>query len=169
MNLSAHFTLEEMGGVGAPSSVQQALADTAQRMEAFRAIVGAPFKVTSGYRSAGHNADVGGSATSDHPNGRAVDGAFIGPTMFDVWKKLDAATLPAFDQIIFYPFTTGHIHFGFGTRMRRQFLVKLNETDYAPLSPELVKAFPGATVAVVSGGALLVIAAISVYLYKKGK
>jgi hypothetical protein len=170
MNLSPHFTLEELDGLGAPEAIIRNLRETAQRMEEFRAIVGAPFHVTSGYRSQQHNVAVGGSKTSDHPNGLAVDGTFSGLTMFEVWRRLFASgvDLPPFDQIIFYPFTSGHIHFGFGPRMRRQVLVKLNETDYAPISQELVGLFPGRTITIGAGALVAVIVAITV-LVRKGK
>ena len=38
-----------------------------------RGVAGIPFTITSGYRCVDHNIQVGGSATSSHLNGTAVD------------------------------------------------------------------------------------------------
>lgn len=133
---SAHFTLAEFGASGAPADVQANLATiTFPRLEAFRAVLGAPMVTTSGYRSPAHNVAVGGSNTSDHVNGLAWDGYVTGhglPAVWTAWRAADrAGLLPPFDQAIFYPFTTGHIHLGFGSRQRRQWLLALSEGGYS--------------------------------------
>lgn len=145
--LSPHFTLEEFGGSTAPPGVQANLRQTAGYMEAFRELIGAPFIVTSGFRTKEHNAEVGGSETSDHPNGLALDGTFSGRTMWQVYNRLmvvkRAGGLPKFDQIIFYPYTTGHIHFGFGGRMRGVVLAKLLNGAYSEVTTGIEYAMPG--------------------------
>ena len=145
--LSPHFTLEELDGVAAPSGVQSSLRFTANKMEAFREIIGTAFVVTSGYRTPQHNAEVGGSETSDHVNGLALDGHFSGRTMWQVYNRLmvlkRAGGLPAFDQIILYPYTTGHIHFGFGGKMRGDVMAKLIDGSYSPVTSAIEYAMPG--------------------------
>jgi len=42
-------------------------------LEHVRSAVGRPMYITSGYRCAPHNAEVGGKPTSDHLNGTAAD------------------------------------------------------------------------------------------------
>tara|TARA_Y100000310_G_scaffold287189_1_gene311919 strand:+ start:839 stop:1519 length:681 start_codon:yes stop_codon:yes gene_type:complete len=75
-----------------------------------------PFKltVTSAYRSPEVNAAVGGSSSSQHPNGLAVD--FVpegGVSNKDVaaWFYENRARFPELDQVIWYTDTT-HIHIG---------------------------------------------------------
>ena len=63
-----------------------------ERAEALRASVGKPLRVTSGWRSREHNAEVGGAPTSQHLYGRALDLAVVAPhetTHF--WALLRAA------------------------------------------------------------------------------
>ena len=45
----------------------------AKALQALRYVLGKPFSPTCGYRCPKHNAEVGGSATSDHLTGHAVD------------------------------------------------------------------------------------------------
>lgn len=144
--LSVKWNGDESGPV--PSSVLPLLAKLAGQLQQFRDAIGAPFRVTSGYRSAGHNAVVPGSSeTSDHVNGRAADGYFVGPSMWQVYSKVrtlqKASAMMAFDQLIFYPQTTGHIHIGFGPRMRGQVLVKLKDGKYYQVVSELESLLPG--------------------------
>lgn len=69
---SAHFSNSEMAckcGCRANECVPELLA----ALEAFRAAVGAPVIVNSGYRCPAHNAAVGGAKASQHVLGRAAD------------------------------------------------------------------------------------------------
>lgn len=145
--LTPHFTLEELGGGLAPPAVRAKLVYTAERLEPFRQIMGAPFIVTSGYRTVEHNAEIGGSTTSDHPNGLAADGYFSGLNLWQVYDRLKknrrGGGLPPFDQIIFYPQTTGHIHFGFGPRMRGNIGAYLKSGLYVDVTSEIEQLFPG--------------------------
>lgn len=140
--MSTHFADLLATGVGAPPAVQANLAATADRLEAFRSILGVPMKVVSGYRTPEHNAEVGGSPTSDHVQGLAADVELEGLSMYDAYAKLKDTTL-AYDQIE-YGAWDGHIHFGFGARMRRQQLVELKDGSVTDLTDSLVAEFPGA-------------------------
>ena len=127
MNLSEHFTLEELtasqeavrrgiDNTPLPSVIGE-LKATASRMEEIRGVLGHPIVVSSGYRSAELNAAIGGSANSAHCRGRAVDFTCPGfGTPLEVCRKLRAA-LPEYDQIIF---EGAWVHVGFDPSMRRQ-------------------------------------------------
>lgn len=136
MNLSPHFTLEELtatshrGIDNSPSAaVIATLKDTAQHMERVRAILGEPIHVNSGYRCQALNHAVGGSIKSAHLTGHAVD--FICPgfgTPPDVCRKL-ATTYGGipFDQII----EEGTwVHISFDPQMRGQLLTKAPNGGY---------------------------------------
>lgn len=80
MNLSPHFTLEEMiatqhRGIDntPPADVVERLKRTAQGLEAVRVRFGAPIVVTSGYRCEALNRAVGGQPASQHLVGEAAD------------------------------------------------------------------------------------------------
>jgi hypothetical protein len=64
---------------------------------------GVPIFISSGYRSAALNKSIGGSATSDHNNGKALDldqdGHGNGVTNMDVFKYIKDNL--EFDQLIF--------------------------------------------------------------------
>lgn len=84
MNISTHFTLEEM--INSPTAKEKGinnmpgpavlvnLTNVAQSiLEPVRAHFGKPIKINSGYRSPELNTAIGGSATSQHCTGEAVD------------------------------------------------------------------------------------------------
>lgn len=83
MNLTAHFTLEELTSseVGArkgldntpPPEIVPILTQTAQGLERIRTLVGQPLHVNSGYRSPKVNAAVGSHPGSQHTKGEAAD------------------------------------------------------------------------------------------------
>lgn len=129
--LSAHFTLAEMthsataarkgiANVVTPA-VEHQLYLTADRMEGVRKLLGGkPISVLSGYRSEAVNKAVGGSKTSAHRSGHAVD--FICPsfgTPAQVAAHL-AKHLTGFDQII--EEFDQWVHVGFGPGKRGQLL-----------------------------------------------
>lgn len=132
MNLTTHFTLEELCRSSfaiknnlnnVPSkAVINNLLFTARKMERIRAYLGGfPVIVTSGFRSREVNSGVGGSHVSDHVNGLAVD--FIvssipcPKTVADIIKTSSIK----YDQLILY---NTFLHIGFGARMRQQFIDK---------------------------------------------
>lgn len=125
--LSAHFTMAEMthsataarkgiANVVTPA-VEHQLYLTADRMEGVRRLLGdKPISVLSGYRSPAVNKAVGGSTTSAHMTGHAVD--FICPgfgTPAQVAAHL-AKHLTGFDQIIEEFGQWVHVGFGPGKR-----------------------------------------------------
>lgn len=69
-----------------------------------------PIRITSGYRSPEVNAAVGGSKTSDHMTGRAVDLAVAGMSAREIADVIRGMNLP-YDQLIVYsPDRGGHLH-----------------------------------------------------------
>lgn len=142
MKLSEHFSLEEMivtqvrGATNTvPLSLLPAVKDTAERMEEVRKLLGnAPITVTSGYRSPFVNKIVGGSITSAHMSGRAVD--FICPsfgTPFEVAKAIAASDI-VFDQLIY---EETWVHISFDPKARREVLTKRRSSGYiAGLKPD---------------------------------
>jgi len=130
MKLSEHFSLAEMTfsataarkGIAnvAPPEIVDQLILTADRMEGVRALLGnKPIRVLSGYRSPAVNKAVGGSATSAHRTGHAVD--FICPefgTPAEVAAHL-AKHLTGYDQIIQEFDSWIHVGFGPGQRMQK--------------------------------------------------
>lgn len=133
--LSTHFSLAEMtvtstGLPNTPNAQQLAnLTFTAQAMEAVRAVLGKPIRVNSGFRSAAVNRKVGGSPTSAHAKGFAVD--FVCPA-FGNPKAICEAIIAAgikFDQLILEAPNSpsgGWVHLGFGPGKRQQVLTMKN-------------------------------------------
>lgn len=110
MNLSPHFTLDEMtvsqeavrsGLRNKPDATQiEALrALCAHVLEPLRARVKRPIVVSSGYRSKSVNARIGGSTSSQHCKGEAADIIVPGMETADVVELIRAMRLP-FDQVI---------------------------------------------------------------------
>jgi zinc D-Ala-D-Ala carboxypeptidase len=131
MNLSEHFTLEELTSSStalrkgidnhAPNEeVMDHLRVLASGLERVRAILGAALHIDSGYRSPALNKAVGGVATSAHITGYAAD--FICPgygTPLQVVKILTEPHAMEFDQII----QEGTwVHISFVPAMRRSIL-----------------------------------------------
>lgn len=127
--LSPHFSLEELTTTqqrsldNTPSAeVVAVLRQTAERMEGVRRLLGDKvIIVNSGYRSEAVNRAVGGSKTSDHRMGHAVDftcQGFGDPRR--ICGELAGASF-TFDQLI----EEGQwVHLSFGPRSRRQVLTK---------------------------------------------
>lgn len=129
--LSAHFTLAELTASNtaarkgipniAPPEIVDTLTLTADRMEKVRTLLGnKPIRVLSGYRSPAVNRAVGGSRSSAHMTGHAVD--FICPEFGSPAKvaKYLSDHLTAYDQII-QEFGQW-VHIGFGPSRRMQLL-----------------------------------------------
>lgn len=90
-------------------------------MEAVRSILGVPLRVTSWYRSPEVNRAVGGSPTSDHQTGWAVDFVPLSHPCLEAARDIIASPL-LFDQLIYYP--DGRLHISFAPAMRRDVLTK---------------------------------------------
>jgi hypothetical protein len=126
--LSQYFTLEELtqsqyatrkGISNMPSGQEMTnLVSTATKMDEVRKLLGKPIYVSSGYRSPAVNLAIGGSATSSHTAGLAVD--FTCPefgTVEEVFVAIAKSAL-RYDQLI----QEGGrwIHLGFGRQLRHE-------------------------------------------------
>lgn len=155
--LATHFTARELGAdnPAASTTVIQNLYRVAAWLESMRAVLNedrAPEEpehtviVESGYRTPEHNAEIGGSSTSDHPNGLAADFVVTGLTPYQVYTRLQKARadgrLPAFDQLIWYA-ADNHVHVGLGSQLRGQFLLKTTEGSYTSLVSSAVRQLRG--------------------------
>lgn len=128
MNLSEHFTLEELvfsqtavrkGINNDPSeAVKRNLQTLANNLERVRAILLSPIHISSGYRSPDLNREVGGSATSAHMDGYAAD--FTAPAFGDpqaIVRQLQRTGIKC-DQCIM---EGTWVHISFAPAMRNQF------------------------------------------------
>ena len=68
-----YFKISEFDSKDEPGSGSKMQPSTLAMIDAARGFAGIPFTVNSGYRSPNHNASVGGSKTSSHMGGWAVD------------------------------------------------------------------------------------------------
>jgi zinc D-Ala-D-Ala carboxypeptidase len=134
MQLSKYFSLQEVissqtatrkGIDNTPNPEQLAtLRDTCAKADQIREFLGHPVVVTSGFRSPKLNAAIGGSKTSSHMTGEALDircpGYGSAKEVFDALRKSGIQ----FDQLILeFPNSPGAwVHVGFGERMRNQHL-----------------------------------------------
>lgn len=153
MQLTAHFTVEELGGELAPPDVLVNLERLAEFLEAVRAAIGHRMIVTSGFRTPAHNLAIGGVRDSQHMDGTAAD-VLPWPLDHRDWlARFDAAAaadaIPPYGQLILYPFPipnvrTGHIHLALPTRNQlRERLVRIaTGSGYAFLTPALLAQFP---------------------------
>lgn len=109
MQLSEHFHLSEfvrsqtanaMGidNVPPPEAVRRLHMLCLRVLEPVRKRIGAPLLVSSGYRCARLNQAIGGSPTSQHIKGEAVD-IWTGAMDAADLHSLIIATVPEFDQI----------------------------------------------------------------------
>jgi zinc D-Ala-D-Ala carboxypeptidase len=139
--LSPHFTLDEftasqtadrLGLDNDPTpAVMESLKHTAMGLEGVRMrLGGAPILISSGYRAPAVNAAVGGSLTSQHMTGQAVD--FICPRFGTPRQIVDAlaeSDVP-YDQLIL---EFGRwVHISFSDKARRQALI-IDRTGTRPL------------------------------------
>ncbi len=86
---------------------------TAVRLDQLRRLLGRPLIVTSWYRSGKINRKVGGSRTSAHSSGLAVD-----ILLYKEFQKVVKSNMK-FDQLIYYP-KKGHLHIGFKKNMKKE-------------------------------------------------
>ena len=76
MKLSANFSKMEFDsrdGATMPTEVLQNIQELAKNLQKVRDFLGEPIHINSGYRSASHNAAIGGVANSQHLLGKAAD------------------------------------------------------------------------------------------------
>lgn len=110
MQLTEHFTLAEMtfSQTAARKNIDNtpspeviaALKRTCALLEQVRTLVGAPIRVSSGYRSKALNKEIGGAASSKHVLGLAADITTAAMTPLALAKLISQSTLQ-FDQVIF--------------------------------------------------------------------
>lgn len=141
VKLTAHFALEELACTQhrefdntPPPEVVANLRATAARMEEVRRLLGdRVIAVTSGYRCPALNHAVGGSRTSAHLTGHAVDFHCYGfGDALKVCRAIADSSI-TFDQLIEEGTWT---HISFDPRMRRQVLTKRANGGYALGLPE---------------------------------
>lgn len=104
MNLSRHFTLEELTA-STTAQAEHGGAERPQRGDPGRGrlvvdVLGQPIKVTSGYRGPALNRRVGGAAKSQHLTGEAADLQSPGLSVLALFQLAIRLRLP-FDQIIY--------------------------------------------------------------------
>ena len=110
MNLSPHFTLEELtnsqtavrqgiDNVPPPHELQN-LFRVAEILEQVRDLVGKPINVSSGYRSPSLNKAIGGAPDSAHVKGLAADINAYGMSARDLALKIQASGI-LYDQLIY--------------------------------------------------------------------
>jgi hypothetical protein len=125
MQLTPHFSLAELTTTNTkidntPSKeVIEVLRTTAYYMEKVRELLGnVTIKVTSGYRSPKVNAKAGGSKTSAHLLGYAIDFIASGQTPYTIANILAGSDIK-FDQLIY---EGTWVHISFDPKMRREVL-----------------------------------------------
>lgn len=98
-------------------------------MESVRSLLGGkPITVTSWYRSPAVNKAVGGSNTSSHLTGLAVDFAHCRLNAYSVAKRIVDSSL-MYDQLILYP-EEHRVHIGWDRQNRREQLTKRRGKPY---------------------------------------
>ena len=147
MNLSPHFTLEELiasataqkeGIDNTPSQGEiENLTRVAEILEEVRELLGdKPIGVSSGYRCIKLNRAIGSNDNSAHVTGCAADVKIKNMKLYDAAKKIVESKIQ-FDQLILEP---TWIHIGIapiGGKYRRQVLT--TKTGKAPYLQGLVK------------------------------
>jgi len=131
MNLSPHFTLEELTASQTaarlgldntpPPEVVDALTRTAMGLEGVRTVLGAPIIISSGYRNPDVNHAVGGQPNSQHQKGEAAD--FICPGFGTVQAVFDAIKRSGIDYDQMAIEYSRWIHISFSYNNRRQSLI----------------------------------------------
>jgi len=107
-------------------------------LDPLREHLGKPVRVTSGYRSPAVNTRIGGSKTSAHMTGEAVDIKVDGLDAHGIVAALRAIQPPGgWDQVIAYaPSRGGHVHIGIKAgawpRHRKQVLWAPASGGYEP-------------------------------------
>jgi zinc D-Ala-D-Ala carboxypeptidase len=149
MNLSQHFTLEELvasetaARLGIDNKPDIAMIEHMRRylvpgLEQIRALLKSPIHVNSGYRSLALNAAVPGSApSSQHTKGEAAD--ILSPSFGGPYAMCEAIIESgiSFDQIIFEYGDLGWCHISFAKAPRKSVLSKFHTSPYiAGLQPD---------------------------------
>ena len=144
MNLSPHFTLEEMiqspiglrhGIDNMPEKEQlDNLYNLALRLEDVRKILGTPIHINSGFRCTELNKLIGGVPHSAHVDGNAAD--IIAPefgTPLEIIRLLQHNAGLRYDQLIYE--YRAWVHISFDKRLRQEVLTNLSGTYQPGLVP----------------------------------
>lgn len=109
MNLTPHFTIEELAGTSNAQYKKLNLLKAQDQMgrmyqlagfaERVREIVGKPLIITSGYRCPELNKAIGGAITSQHIFAEAIDIVVKGMSVQDVFNRIVTSDLK-YNQII---------------------------------------------------------------------
>lgn len=142
MNLSPHFTLQEMErsqtavrhGISNIAGVREinALTDLCVNiLEPLRILVGKSINIQSGFRNPTVNSLVGGSVTSQHKKGEAADINVEGMTPSELFDFIRNTDLP-YDQLI--DEFSSWVHVSYKANPRRQAMLarkdRQNKTVY---------------------------------------
>lgn len=110
MNLTPHFTFEEMTATSRSALLAENRADagryraaltaTAEMLEVVRAHFGRPIRVHSGFRCVALNTAIGGSKYSQHMLGEAADFHVDGVALEDVWRWIRDESGLAYGQCL---------------------------------------------------------------------
>lgn len=150
MKLTNNFTLEELTltehkNVNNKPDQENLkhLQETAEMLQTLRDFYGNPIHINSGFRSSTLNKLIGGSSTSAHSRGYAVDTVPSNGDMKTYQKSvLKWAQTHNFDQIIIeYPknYVASWIHIGLkngANKQRKQILYTLNGKSYQAITKE---------------------------------
>ena len=130
MQLTEHFTLEEFtrSTTGERNNINNSVPDdlmpniqlTANKLECVRKVLGFPIIITSGYRCPALNTQVGGSPTSAHTKGLAVDFHCAYGTPKAICQRLIDAGVQ-FDKLI--QEHNQWVHIGFSPSNNRQIVL----------------------------------------------
>jgi zinc D-Ala-D-Ala carboxypeptidase len=151
MNLSEHFTLEELTTTQVRLDNQPPVGPllnlkelAREQLEKVRALLNVPIRINSGYRSPEVNKTIGGAATSQHVLGCAADFVPVGMTLKEAYELIAKSDIQ-FDQLIYErpnPKNYGWIHIGRksgGVKGRRQLLMYVpvnGKPQYIPYTGE---------------------------------
>lgn len=123
-----NFTYKEVIGsetatrLGIDNSVDKKHMDNVMKavcgMQAVRKLLGCPIKVNSWYRCEELNVAVGGSKTSKHREGFAVDFVPSGLNLQTAYNTIKNNSSIEFNQLIIYP-SRGFIHIDFSSNARQ--------------------------------------------------
>lgn len=131
MKISEHISYDE--AVLSPTAIRNGIDNTPNEQqlhdmqqlaenifEPLRKLYGKPIKINSFFRSAKLNKLVGGSATSQHAKGQAID--ITGGNKAENKKLFELAKTLDFDQLI-NEYDFSWVHISYSTKNRKQILV----------------------------------------------
>lgn len=136
MNITRHFTSSEFSHsstairLGLKNEIPFNLLPNALKvcraLETIRESYNLPIIISSGYRSPELNKLIGGSSSSSHMTGEAVDFTIPGISNVDICKEIPKI-LESFDQVIYEFGPQGWVHLGMGPLMRNELLTASKE------------------------------------------